>query len=362
MSDLDALFRPFSHGRLRLDNRLVMAPMSRYFCPGGIPTPELAAYYRRRAEGGCGLIITEGTYIDHPSAESYENVPRFHGEAALAGWAQALEQTHAAGAAMFPQLWHVGDYRQTGMAPDPDMPGFSPSGMLNDSLGNTIAPKAMDDNDIAEVLAAYARSAAAAARLGFDGVEIHGAHGYLIDAFLWERTNHRPPPYGGGIAERARFGAEVVAAVRRAVGSDFPICLRLSQWKQSDFEAKLTSSPAELEIMLAPLVDAGVDIFHGSTRRWWEPEFEGSPLNFAGWIKKLTGRATITVGSVGLQSPSFKKSDPAPIDDLLKRLECEEFDLVAVGRAVLSEPRWGEKIRAGEPTTPFHSKDIARLN
>lgn len=357
-----ALFKPFKHGSLHLQNRLVMAPMSRYFCPDGAPGDEVVDYYRRRAAGGCGLIISEGAYIDHPSAESYENVPRFHGEAALAGWAKTLEAVHAEGAAMFPQLWHVGDYRQSGMAPQPDVPGFSPSGVLNDSMGNTVAPKTMDDDDIGEVLEAYARSAASAKRLGFDGVEIHGAHGYLIDSFLWARTNRRAPPYGGGVKERSRFAAEVVAAVRAAVGAEFPICLRLSQWKQVDFKVKLVDDAGELETLLAPLVDAGVDIFHGSTRRWWQPEFEGSPLNFAGWLKKLSGRPAITVGSVGLESPSFEKADTAPIDDLLEALGRDEFDLVAVGRALLSEPNWGEKIRRGEAPAPFHSRDIARLH
>ena len=351
MTSTDTLFQPFKMEGLSLQNRLVMAPMSRYRCPQNIPTEEMASYYRRRAAGGTGLIISEGTFIAHPSATGYENVPHFYGDEALAGWRHVLAGVHEAGAKMFPQIWHAGSFRQTGMGPDPKVPGFSPSGVLNTFAGNTLPPKAMDKNDIKEVLAAYAESAAAARTCGFDGVEIHGAHGYLIDEFLWAETNQREDQYGGNIENRIRFAVEIVETVRAAVGPGFPVCLRISQWKQHDFAAQLATNPQELEQILLPLAEAGVDIFHGSTRRYWQPEFEGSALNFAGWIRKITGRPTITVGSVGLNSGSFEKAEAAPLDNLLERMEREEFDLVAVGRAMLSEPKWASKIRLGHADT-----------
>ena len=159
----------------------------------------------------------------------------------------------------------------------------------------------MSDADIADVIAAFATSARHAKELGFDGVEMHGAHGYLIDQFFWEGTNERDDAYGGDLGERTTFRRrDRRAPCAGAVGPDFPILLRFSQWKQQDFAAKLAPTPQELEQFLAPLVDAGVDVFHCSTRRFWEPEFEGSDLNLAGWTKKLTGKPTITVGSVGL--------------------------------------------------------------
>ncbi len=363
MPSLEPLFRPFKMEGLSLQNRLVMAPMSRYRSPQNIPTEEVAAYYRRRATGGAGLIISEGTFIAHPSATGYENVPHFYGEDALAGWRRVLAEVHEAGAKMFPQIWHAGSFRQTGMGPDPKVPGFSPSGMLNTFAGNTVPPKAMDKQDIKEVLAAYAESAAAARACGFDGVEIHGAHGYLIDEFLWAETNQRKDEYGGSIENRVRFAVAVVETVRAAVGPGFPVCLRLSQWKQQDFKAQLAVNPQELEQILLPLTEAGVDLFHGSTRKYWQPEFEGSPLNFAGWIRKITGRPAITVGSVGLNSASFEKADTAPLDVLLEQLEREEFDLVAVGRAMLSEPEWASKIRQGHADTikPFTNAAIENL-
>ncbi len=102
------LFRPFSIKSLILSNRIVMAPMTRSKSPGGIPGPEVAAYYRRRAEGGVGLVITEGTYVPHPSAGVYPDVPHFYGEQSLAGWKRVVEEVHLAGGKIFPQLWHVG--------------------------------------------------------------------------------------------------------------------------------------------------------------------------------------------------------------------------------------------------------------
>ena len=347
MSDPAALFAPFEHPKLSLRNRLVMAPMSRYRCPDNHPTDEVAAYYRRRADGGAGLIVSEGSYVDHPSAASYERVPHCSGERAAAGWRRVLAGVHSAGAKMLLQLWHVGSFRELGMGPDPAAPGLSPSGELT-CPESRVAPKAMDKKDIEDVVDAFARAGADAKRAGFDGVEVHGAHGYLIDEFLWARSNRRCDRYGGDIARRSRFAAEIVQAIRAAVGARYPISLRISQFKQQDYDARLAREPAELEAMLAPLIDAGVDLFHASERRYWTPAFADSKLNWAGWIKKLSGRPTITVGSVGLDSASFRRAAVSGIEPLLERLERGEFDLVALGRALLADPEWGNKVRAGD--------------
>ncbi|MWC27992.1 NADH:flavin oxidoreductase [Paenibacillus sp. MMS18-CY102] len=361
------LFKPFSLGKLELRNRVVMAPMTRSFSPNGVPGSDVAAYYRRRAENGVGLIVTEGTLIGHPAATDDPNVPNFHGEAALNGWAEVVKQVHEAGGRIIPQIWHVGMVRKVGSQPNPEALPIGPSGL--DLQGNKVT-EPMAKDEIAKVVAAYAQAAADAKRIGFDGVEIHGAHGYLIDQFLWEETNQRDDEYGGSLEKRARFAVEVVAAVREAVGPEFPIVLRLSQWKSSSYTAKLANTPEELEILLTLLVKAGVDIFHSSTRRFWEPEFEGSELNFAGWAKKLTGKPVITVGSVGLDGDftslftEGKGAGNASLDGLIDRLEREEFDLVAVGRALLVDPAWANKIQAGrfDELIPFTPKALSSLS
>jgi 2,4-dienoyl-CoA reductase-like NADH-dependent reductase (Old Yellow Enzyme family) len=346
---VDALFRPFTVKGLTLPNRIVMAPMTRSFSPNGIPSDGVPGYYRRRAEGGVGLIVTEGTVVERPAARNDAAVPVFHGEA-LPEWRKVVDEVHAAGGLIAPQIWHVGSARGQGAEWQPLGKVDSPSGLVAPGKQKY---EPMTDEDVADTLAAFGRSAKAAKELGFDAVEIHGAHGYLIDQFFWGGTNGRDDRWGGStIGERARFGAEVVKAVREGVGEDMPLILRLSQWKQQDYTARIAETPEGLTEWLTPLAEAGVDVFHCSQRRFWEPEFEGSDLNFAGWTKKLTGLPTITVGSVGLDGEFIAAfggagSKPASLDGLIERLEREEFDLVAVGRALLADPHWAAKVREG---------------
>lgn len=281
-TSVEALFKPFTSSNLSVANRIVMAPMTRGYSPNGVPGEDVAAYYRRRAQNGVGLIVTEGTLINHPAAGASPNWPNFHGEAALNGWSNVVKEVHEAGGKIVPQLWHIGLTRKAGSQPNPEALSVGPSGL--DLSGEKIT-QPLTENEIADLIAAYAQAAADAARIGFDGIELHGAHGYLIDQFFWGRTNHRTDQYGGDIAARTRFAAEIVKASRRAVGADFPIVLRFSQWKADNYDAKLVESPGELSQFLTPLVDAGVDVFHSSTRRYWEPEFGDSNLNLAGWTK-----------------------------------------------------------------------------
>jgi 2,4-dienoyl-CoA reductase-like NADH-dependent reductase (Old Yellow Enzyme family) len=211
----------------------------------------------------------------------------------------------------------------------------------------------MTERDIADTIGGFAQAASEAKTLGFDAVEIHSAHGYLVDQFFWHPTNQRTDRYGGKtLAERARFAVELIQAVRHATDPEFPICLRVSQWKLQDFAAKLAATPGEMEAWLVPLVQAGVDILHCSQRRFWDPEFPGSDLNFAGWAKKLTGKPTITVGSVGLSGDflaAFKGEafTPSSLDELLRRFGRGDFDMVAVGRALLADAEWARKINEG---------------
>ncbi len=352
---LGALFQPFRLKSLSLKNRIVMAPMTRSFSPDGVPGENVAAYYRRRAEADVGLILSEGTAIDRPAARNDPGIPYFHGEAPLAGWKRVIDGVHAAGGKMGPQIWHVGSVKSFQTDWEPTIGIESPSGLVAPA---TPRGATMTDTAVAETIAAYGKAAAEAKRLGFDTVEIHGAHGYLIDQFFWGGTNARQDRFGGTtIKERSRFAVAVVESVRAAVGPDFPIILRLSQWKQQDYAVRLADTPAAMTDWLAPLVDAGADILHCSQRRFWEPEFpeiDGETgLNFAGWAKKLTGAATISVGSVGLSGDFMaafggESSTPASLDVLVHRLERGEFDLIAVGRAILADPNWVTKVRAGD--------------
>lgn len=346
-SAISHLFKPIAIGGLTLPNRIAMAPMSRYFCPDGFPHQGVADYYSRRARAGVGLIISEATYIDHSSAPSYEGVPNFFGPA-LDGWKAVLEAVHQAGASMFPQLWHTGSFRNSSMKPVPGVPGFGPSENTNAFTNHPEPTRAMTETDIADVISAYADAAEAAKRIGFDGVEIHGAHGYLIDEFFWSVTNRRTDRYGGNRRGRTRFAVEVISAIRSRVGADFPVSFRYSQWKQQDYKAVLADTPQELAEILQPLADAGVSMFHCSTRRLWEPGFESEgPMTLAGWTKKLTGMPVIAVGGAGLDRPGLKEAKSASLDVVADALDRGDFDILAVGRALIGDPEWVEKLKAG---------------
>ncbi len=340
------LFEPFRLKSLSLPNRVVMAPMTMEGSPGGVPDDATVLHYSSRAAGDTGFLITEGTTVDRPAASHNTSIPNFHAADALAGWAKVVEAVHSAGSKIAPQLWHEGMARKPGTGPNPDAPSEGPS----------IGPEggiAMTDKEIAKTLEAFANAASEAKRIGFDAVEVHGGHGYLVDNFFWEGHNKRTDRYGGNHRNRGRFAGEVVQAIRAAVGEDFPIIMRFSQFKLEDYGAKIATFPHELEDLLAPCVEAGVDMFHASQRRFFEPEFEGSDLNLAGWTKKVTGLPTITVGSVGLKGAdafdSLRGGETGPdrIDRIEERLAKGEFDLVAVGRALLTDPNWARKAKEG---------------
>jgi 2,4-dienoyl-CoA reductase-like NADH-dependent reductase (Old Yellow Enzyme family) len=347
----EALFRPFRLKDIELANRIALAPMARHRAVDGVAGPDAAAYYRRRAEAGVGLIITEGVFIDHPSAGDATDNPRMVGAHALAGLGAIAAAVHAAGGRAFCQLWHVGATHANALTPDAAMDQgvrlIGPSGL--DGHGRQVA-EPMTVAEIEAVVASYGRAAAHAKALGFDGIEIHAGHGYLIDQFLWERTNRRTDAHGGDAARRTRFAVDVLTECRRAVGPDFAISLRISQWKIQDHTARLADTPAGLGVLLEPLAEAGADLFHCSAQRYWLAEFPESPLNLAGWARKLTGRPAMTVGSVGLDRDVMDTGGtarPAGIGPLLEMLGRGDFDLVAVGRALLADPGWVDKIRRG---------------
>ncbi len=369
-AELAPLFEPFTCGSLTIPNRFVMSPMTRNFSPHGVPGEDVARYYARRAEAGMGLIFTEGVGVAHPAAigagtMGERDIPVLHGEAALAGWKRVVDGVHAAGGKIAPQLWHMGPIR----VPEQGVRPVRPSGIWGPTE-NAILPTeylaAVDepvdppsDSELADIIAGFARSAAGARAVGFDAVAIHGAHGYLIDSFLWAATNHRDDRWGGDAVARTTFAGEVVKAVRRELPADVPVILRYSQWKLQDYGARLADSPAALASILGPLVDAGVSIFDASTRKFDAPAFEGSDLGLAGWTRKLTGKPVITVGGVGfdkdLQSSFVEPTAPTDnLDAVSGRFDRGEFDLVAVGRAVLMDPDWIGKLRRGEPFAPFN--------
>lgn len=373
------LFRPFQVHNLVLRNRIVMAPMGKGHAIEGVLHPDYPAYYRRRAEGGTGLIIGGASAVPHPSASMNEQEPHFDGEAALAMWKIACDEVHAAGGRIIPQLYHVG---QQGLAmPPPPWPLIGPSALWlppprpDGSAGESrVVGTPMTQADIDAVIDAFATAVANAQRLGFDGVELHAAHGFLIDQFFWEKTNLRTDRYGGDLRDRTRFATEIVAECRHRVGPHFPLFMRISQFKMTDYTAQLARTPADFARFLEPLVDAGVDVFDCSQRRIAQPAFEGSTLNVAGWTKKLTGRPTISCGGVGLGDDAADfgtdgvygmqaSSSLRHLDQVCERMARDEFDLVSLARAMLGDAQWAAKVARGadQELEPYRAELMTTL-
>lgn len=364
LPSVDGLFSPIDIAGTRLRNRFVMPAMQRGWCSGGAPDDRLAEYYLRRVLGGVGLVITESCAVDHVSATGQPSAARLS-EATLDAWKRTLAPSVTAGGVILMQLWHEGALRVNA-----DGQTLSPSGRAYDGHQNG---RAATERDLDELIDAFASAALCAREAGASGVEVHAAHGYLLDQFLWAKTNDRVDGYGGAaIADRVRLPARIVEAIRRDCGPDFIISLRFSQWKEKDFGARIADTPEDLAQLTGALKKAGCDLLHVSTRRFWEPAWEGQPASLAGWTKRLGGLPTIAVGSVGLDRDvmaSFSQDGEAR-DELVtsfaaleKHFAAGEFDMIAVGRGLIADPDWVRKVEAGDfnAVRPFRKADIDAL-
>lgn len=354
--DISGLLTPMRVNSLRLPNRFAMAPMTRYATPDGIPTAAYPEYFRRRAAGGMGLLITESTLIPDPSTAMDLDMVSYARAETAAAWRAVVDAVHEEGSAIFSQLLHAGVYRGPNPTVFPEVPTASPSGI--DFYGHPVG-QALSGNDIDRIVGNYVAAACDAQRAGFDGIEVHGAHGYLPDLFFWDRTNRRTDSYGGDLVDRTRFAVDVVSALRAELGPRTPISFRFSQWKADLYDARLAQNPQELEMFLRSLVEAGVDVFHPSTRRHNEPAFPelhgtDAALSLAGWTKKITGQPTIAVGSIGLTktiegqgNTAGGRAEIVSLHTLVEQFGRGEFDIAAVGRTALANPDFVNKIRAG---------------
>lgn len=356
MSELDALFTPLTLRGLTLRNRFVMPGMQRGFMDDGAPTPKMVEYMRRCAAGGAGLIISESTSPDHPSAYWMPVMGRMEPRT-LGAWQQVVDAVRGEGAAFFLQIWHPGAMRKVAEDhPLATYPAFSPSGLIQAGRHNG---RAMTRDDLQELKLAYVRAAEHAQSLGANGVEVHSAHGYLLDQFLWAETNQRTDEYGGAtLAERARYSAEIVAAIRAATGDRFVISYRFSQFKEVDYGACVASSPEDLCGMLTLLRSAGVDMFNVSSRRYLKrewPESAHPDFSIAEWARSFTDAPVMTCGSVGLNvdmfADLFDGQEPSEMSlerdlrALAERVRRGTLDLVGIGRATIANNDIVNKVR-----------------
>ncbi|MFS4438690.1 alkene reductase [Paracoccaceae bacterium GXU_MW_L88] len=218
------LFEPYSLGPITLKNRVVMAPLTRNRAADGlVPGPHAAEYYAQRASAG--LIIAEATQVS-AQAQGYQDTPGIYTDAQIAGWREVTDAVHAKGGKMFVQIWHTGRISHVSVQPNGDAP-VAPSAIraeaktfVNGGFEDTSTPRALELDEIPGIIADFRHAAACAMKAGFDGVEIHGANGYLLDQFSKDGANQRDDAYGGSIENRARLLIEVVEAVAEEIGAE----------------------------------------------------------------------------------------------------------------------------------------------
>jgi len=364
-AQVSPLFEPVNLAGLELCNRIAMAPMTRRLSPDNrVPSQAVVEYYTRRAAGGVGLIITEGTHVDDRHAPDSENVPGIFTDEQAEGWKRVIGSVHAASnnfagpSRIAVQLWHTGRHAMNPIGPSP-IPIQKRDGGFKDT------PREMTEADMDEVVAIFENAARLSLKAGFDSMEIHGAHGYLLDSFLSPASNQRTDDYGGSFENRMRFPLRVVRAVRAVIDEhaspDYPLMIRFSQWRMEDYAAYAFPDPDHLEQWVLALKEAGIDILHVSTRDATDPGFphlfktdtEDGRRTLAGWTRKLSGgMPTVAVGRVSVsasmdEGAAVETTDPAPAAELIAR---GETDMVAVGRALIANADWCDIVREGRWT------------
>jgi N-ethylmaleimide reductase len=337
------LFDPVQAGDLHLPNRIVMAPLTRNRAPGAVPTPLMAEYYAQRASAG--LLITEATAISH-QGQGYADVPGLYAAEQLAGWKRVTDAVHARRGRIVCQLWHVGRVSHVDLQPGNQKP-VAPSAitaktktyLIHDGKGGfveTSEPRALEASEIPEIVRTYAQAARDAVQTaGFDGVEVHGANGYLLDQFLKRGSNHRTDGYGGSIENRARILLETMRAVVDAVGGG-RTAVRLSPVTPANDVHDPEPQPLFEYVVreLAPLGLAYIHIIEGSTGG--PRDIADRPFDYAA-LKRIYrdagGRGAWMVNN------GYDKA-------LAEKAVAAGADLVAFGRPYIANPDLVERLRA----------------
>lgn len=340
MSHYPLLFSPGQIGRLTTKNRVVMAPMVRnYGDDQGRVTPRYLAHMARIARGGVGTMILDAMHVT-PNGRGFLHQVGIHGDHVVPGLRDVVAAAHAHGVKIGPQLYHAG--RQTKSAVT-GAPVVAPS-PIPDPVMNEL-PRALTTGEIQDLVEAFAQAARRAKEAGFDFVEIHGAHGYLITQFLSPFTNHRDDEYGGSDENRFRFLAQIVEAVRGVVGADFPVTVRLSgdemvpQGLTPDDTVRIAR---QLEAMGVAALHITAGNYASYTRGYLIQPMaipDGPLIPFAQRVKENVGIPVIAVGKI--RSPELAE----------EVLQTGKADFVANGRMFLADPDWPEKARAGQTET-----------
>lgn len=349
---MTTLFDPFDLAGLPLANRIVMAPLTRSRSPGAVPPPMAVTYYAQRASAG--LIVAEGTAIS-PQGQGYANVPGLYTEEARTAWRAVTDAVHARGGKIVSQLWHVGRISHAELQPGGAAP-VAPSAItahaktfLIDASGHghftpTSAPRALAASELTGIVDDYCRAAKAALEAGFDGVELHGANGYLLDQFLRSGSNQRTDAYGGSITHRTRFVLEVADAVARVTGPG-RTAIRISPVTPANDAADPNPQPLfeHLVRALARQPLAYIHVIEGATGGARDHRQGDAPFDYAE-LKNAY------VGAGGRSAWMVNNGYDRALADAA--LASGYADLVAFGKPFISNPDLVERLRSGAPQAP----------
>ena len=344
-SDYPNLFQAGDIGGLDLACRIVTAPMTRVSAAaGGLATGQMQAHYRAFAEGGFPLIISEGTYTDKEHSQGYLNQPGITDQAQIDAWARVTEAVHGAGGRIFQQLMHAGalsqhnDYVDGTRAPSSIQPvGEMAKNYFGDGPYQT--PAALTTGEIEKIKAAFSQAAENAVAAGFDGIEIHGANGYLLHQFFSTATNRRDDAYGGSAENRARFHAEILAAAKAGAGG-VPVGMRLSQMAVNNFEHVWEGGADDARALFSTMDANGADYLHINSVPAFKPVFDGD-RTLAAHAREYFSGPVIACGGM---------SDAAAADGMIG---AGDADFVAMARGALADPGWPNKIAAGDEPRTF---------
>ncbi len=331
------LYTPGYIGGVSLKNRAVVAPMTRVSASeDGVPTEQMIEYYARFAKGGFALIITEGTYPDESYSQGYGNQPGIANNAQRDAWSEVVGAVHEHDTPIFMQIMHAGALVQRNrwqdgtVAPSMVPPMGEKMSMYGDE-GKYATPTALLETGIIEVVNAFVEAARRAREAGFDGVEIHGANGYLIDQFITDYSNQRTDEYGGSIGDRMRAPLMIVRSVKDAMGEDFPVGVRLSQTKVNNMKHRWAGGEDEAALIFRSLAEAGADFIHVTGAGAVDPAFSDDGPSLAE-LARQHGRVPV-IGNGELE-------DPARAEALLASGNAQ---FISIARGALSNPDWPQK-------------------
>ncbi|MCI3986084.1 NADH:flavin oxidoreductase [Bacillus vallismortis] len=369
MSNKDLLFEKVTLGSTSIDNRVGVAPMTRTSAtPDGYATEQMVSYYTSFARGGFGLIITEGIYPDDQYSQGYLNQPGIVYEEQVKAWKKVVDSVHRAGARIFAQLMHAGALSQGNRFVNETIAPSSvqPKGEQMEFYGGKgpfSIPREVTKEDITEVIKGFVNAAKKAKTAGFDGVEIHGANGYLLDQFLTDYTNHRTDEYGGSAENRVRLLVEVSKAVREAVGQDFTVGIRISQGKVNDYTHKWQGKDKDAEIIFGQLGQAGLDFIHVTEYEAWQPAFpEGEGTTATDSAFGDGGSSMARLAKTYSNLPVIANGhleDPAKAREIIEK---GEADVITLGKGALANHDWVEKVKNGERLAEFQPEKVLSPN